>query len=68
MALVPVRRYGFYSMKRTAKELCRLVAAFTPVIQRYFPESTALLLALEAANLACGVLAHEIEQVETPGV
>lgn len=61
-------RIGFYSIRKTAREMCRLVTKFTPVIRLLFPESPALLAALDAANAACAVLVQEIDEVAVQGV
>lgn len=62
------KRNGFYSLRVVARELCRLVVKFTPIIQAQFPSNTTLLAALEAANLACAVLIAEIDEVAEVGV
>lgn len=67
MANIPTR-IGFYSLRRTAQRLCKYIGQFTPLIQRTFPESAALLAALIAANEACALLDAEIAKVEEPGV
>jgi hypothetical protein len=62
------RRDGLFSLQRAARELCRLVTAFTPVITRLYPTNTALLAALAAANTACAVLEAEVTAQKEPGV
>lgn len=62
------RRIGFYSLKKVAREMCRLIYKFTPVIKELYPDATTLHTALDAANIACGVMFDEIVAVETPGV
>lgn len=55
------RRTGISSINKIAKEMCRLVTTFTPIIQRIYPENVALLAALDAANAACALLVVESE-------
>lgn len=62
------RRTGVPTILLVAKEMCRLLAKFTPVIVALYPENTALNAALAAANSACAVLATELEQVRDYGV
>ena len=68
MAETLPRRIGFYSLRKAAREMCRLVVAFTPIITKFFGDSPSLLAALAAANAACGVLVAEIDLVDTPGI
>lgn len=60
-------RNGVPTMLKVAKELCRLLALFTPVILKQFPDRPELSAALAAANAACGVLATQLEQVRHLG-
>jgi hypothetical protein len=53
------RRTGLPTINRVARELCRLITVFSPIIQRTYPNNPALLAALEAANAACAVLVAE---------
>ena len=62
------KRIGFYSLRVTAREICRLVVKFTPAIKATFPANTDLLLALEGANIACALLIAEIDEVAEVGV
>lgn len=62
------QRTGVPAIIKVAKEMCRLINLFTPVIQKLYPTNTALLAALAAANAACGVLHLELEEVQTVGV
>lgn len=62
------RRIGFYSIKAAARELCRLIFFFTPVIKAVYPSAAALHAALAAANAACEVLYDEIVEIEPAGV
>jgi hypothetical protein len=50
-----------------AHALCRGIAVSTPIIQRSFPENTAVLAALAAANAACAALGTELETLRTIG-
>lgn len=67
MTAIP-RRIGFYSLRRTAHELCKYIVLFTPIIRRTYPNATVLLAALEAANIACAALSAAIDQVAEQGV
>jgi len=62
------RKIGFYSLRKTAKLLCRYLVIFTPIIKKYFPDSPNLHAALDAANVACSVLVDEINLVAEVGV
>jgi hypothetical protein len=62
------QRVGFYSLKKVAREMCRLIFFFTPVIKAVYPSATALHAALSAANAACEVLYENIVEVEPQGV
>lgn len=62
------RRTGLPSLRVVAREMCRLVTKFTPVIQRLYPENAALTAALLAANAACAELVTEIDGELEPGV
>jgi len=47
--------------------LCLAITRATPLITRLYPENTALLTALAAANAACGVLGEELAKVREYG-
>lgn len=61
------QRNGVPTMILVAKELCRLLAKFTPIITAQFPSNTALLAALAAANTACAALAAQLQLVKEYG-
>jgi len=61
------RRTGAPTILLVAKELCRLVTKFTPVLSTVYSGNAALLAALAAANAACAVLVQEITDVTVPG-
>lgn len=61
------RRTGVPSLIDVAREMCRLITKFTPVIQRLYPENVALQAALAAANTACGALDEELIKVRELG-
>ena len=50
------RRDGLYSISKTAKQLCRFIVDFAPVIQRLYPANSELQNALAAALAACQAL------------
>lgn len=56
------KKVGFYSLRKTAYALCGYLFKFGPVIRLAFPDSTALLLALETAEAACHTLVEEIDK------
>lgn len=58
-----VRRTGLTTIRNLALQLCRLVAVFTPIIKRIYPDATALHTALEVANGACAVLVAEADLI-----
>lgn len=58
-----VRRTGLTTIRNLALRLCSLVAAFTPIIKRIYPDATALHDALDVTNAACGVLVSEADLV-----
>lgn len=62
------RRTGLPSLRDVAKEMCRLLTKFTPVIAAAYPENAALLAALAAANAACAALVEEVEGQLPTGV
>lgn len=61
-------KIGFYSLRKTARTMCRLVYTFTPVIQRLYPSATALHAALVLANTVCAELIEQIDLVADVGV
>ena len=61
------QRTGVPTLMQVAKRLCDLLNTFTPVITRLYPDSTALLAALAAANAACSALHAELATVREYG-
>lgn len=53
------QRTGISSLNSLAKQMCRAVTIFTPIIRRVYPENEAILAALDAANAACALLEQE---------
>jgi hypothetical protein len=62
------RRDGLYSLHRAAKELCRLVVTFAPVIERLYPDNDELQTALAAALAACQALDALVVEQTTTGI
>jgi hypothetical protein len=62
-----LQRNGVPSIISIAKELCRLVVKFTPIITKQYPDNDELLAALAAANVACVALAAQAELVRELG-
>lgn len=50
-----------------SQKLCLAIARGTPLVTRLYPENTALLSALAAANAACAVLGEELAKVREYG-
>lgn len=65
---MPAQKIGFYSLRNTARLMCKYVYLFTPLIRAAYPNSTALLAALELANTACAALVEEIDATAPAGV
>lgn len=61
-------RTGLPTLRHLARESCRIIVKFGPVIAATFPESVALQAALASAQAACEVLVQEIDGVLTEGV
>lgn len=55
------KRTGLTTIRQVAFRMCQLVAFFTPIIEKTYPENTALKAALVAANAACAVLVDEAD-------
>jgi hypothetical protein len=62
------KRTGVPSLMVVARRMCLLITNFTPVITRLYPNNTALLTALAAANAACAALHAELSEVREYGV
>lgn len=62
------RRTGLPSILHLAKQMCRLIALFTPVVKQVYPSATALHAALAAANAACETLHDAITDTIPEGV
>lgn len=62
------KRTGFYSIRQVAREMCRLITIFSPIIRNLYPANTALQAALAAAQAACEELHKQIDLQDTPGV
>lgn len=60
-------RDGIPSLMKWAQYLCRTLAKFSGVIAVKYPDNTALLAALAAANTACQVLLTEAAKVRDYG-
>lgn len=63
-----VQKIGFYSLRKTARSLCKYVFMFAPIIRQTYPNSTALHAALAAAEAACHALVEQIDLVAPQGV
>ena len=61
------KRTGVPTMIMVARDLCRLVVKFTPVIQNLYPANATLQAALAAALTACQALDAELSAVREIG-
>lgn len=61
------KRTGIPTMIVVAKRLCGLVQKYGTVIQLLYPDNTALIAALAAANAACQTLVDEATAVRELG-
>lgn len=57
------RRTGLTTIRGLAYRMCQITTASAPIIKRVYPESVALLAALEAATTACALLVDEADSV-----
>lgn len=62
------RRIGFYSIRKVAVQMCRLITIFAPVIRNQYPSNATLQAALSAAQAACEELRKQIDLQAEPGV
>jgi hypothetical protein len=61
------RRTGLPTINKLAKDMCKYTTRYDPIIRKLFPESVAVLAALETANAACAVLVQQSELVIDEG-
>lgn len=61
------KRTGVPTLIHIADRLCSLIVAFSPIIQRTYPDNVALQTALSTAMAACSVLRSELEDVREYG-
>lgn len=61
------RRTGVPAILIVAKEMCRLIVKFTPVIEALYPSNATLLAALATANAACSALHSQLMAVREIG-
>jgi hypothetical protein len=61
------QRSGLPSLEIVAREMCRLITKYSPVIRLLYPGNAALMAALAAAEAACTALEEEISGVLVPG-
>lgn len=66
-AYIP-QRIGFYSLRYTARQMCKYLFKFSPVIRTAYPDNALLLAALTAAEAACHELVIQIDAQAEPGV
>lgn len=61
-------RTGIPTLIKVARELCRLILLFGPIITRLYPDNSSLLVAMAAAQAACHTFHDELEKVKEIGV
>lgn len=62
------RRTGIPALMEVAKEMCRLIAKFTPIIVALYGTDPAVSTALSAANAACAALHEKLVEIAETGV
>lgn len=62
------QKIGFYSLRKVAREMCRFIFIFSPVIRAKYPNNALLLAALSAAEVACHNLVEQIDLQAPQGV
>lgn len=62
------RRTGIPALMEVAKELCRLIAKFSPIIVALYGDDPAVSTALSTANAACAALHEKLMEIAEPGV
>lgn len=62
------RRTGLPSLRSVAREMCRLLFKFSPVIRLLYGDNATLMAALVAAETACHELVKQIDETLEPGV
>jgi len=62
------QKIGFYSLRKTARLMCKYLYWFSPIIRLKFPNNVLLLAALTAAETACHELVVQIDLEAEPGV
>jgi len=61
-------RTGMPAIVAVAREMCRLITKFTPIIRIAVSDNAQVLLALEAANAACSALDEQLAEFIETGV
>lgn len=61
------KRTGVPSLLIVAKEMCRLITKFAPIITAAYPSNAALQAALAAALAACAALGDQLMAVREYG-
>lgn len=67
-SFVVQRRDGLYSIQKNARELCKFIVDFSPVIRRLYPANETLSLALDAALAACSALEAAVTAQKQAGI
>lgn len=60
-------RNGVPTLLKISRVMCRYVAVFSPGLRTAFASNAALLVALTAAETACGLLVEELEAIKEYG-
>lgn len=61
------RRTGIPTLVGVARQMCRYITRYTPVIRTLYPDNTLLLAALATANEACDQLEQQLTLVREVG-
>lgn len=61
MSVYIPQKIGFYTLRKLAYSMCKALTHFAPLIKNFFPDRTALLAALAAAEAACHELVTQID-------
>ena len=61
------KRTGVFTLMNLAKQMCRGIVFFTPVIRLAYPGNIILMAALDTANAACHALEEALQDVVVAG-
>lgn len=61
-------RTGAPTLHKVARQMCKYIVQFEPLLRKAYPDNVALQTALSAALVACSALDEELVAVLEPGV